>query len=289
MKAAVKKVAPLYLRKSKNVEVEDVSSALTSAEYSSIREESIQSFATSQSIIQWSLATYGVLFGAGLLAANGDIDSNLVESVTWMAALIYGLLLPGLVCAAAWSWIGEIRRMERTGVYVRGLERRLRAQTERSRSSVVGPLNWESFLAGNQEKGAPSVKGWTPYLGTAMLFGGGVISSVVFFYIWLDRLFTATNDHLGVWALVAVDSLLVILFLVVCIVTGLGVVDLGNRYFDFQSQTIRTIKQPRVPPKTVKAVLLSVIALCGAVAYLVFLPDNVLTWRDGFFAWLGIY
>ncbi|MGR0319887.1 hypothetical protein [Agromyces sp. ZXT2-3] len=270
----------LGLRRTRHVEVEDAASGLAVAEYTSIRAESIQSFATSQSIIQWSLATYGVLFGAGLLAVNSEIASDLAPSVSWMAALIYGVLLPGLVCAAAWSWIGEIRRMERAGAYVRGIERHLRLETRRGTASVVGPLNWETFLAGSQRSASSGIKGWAPYLGTALLFGGSLFSSVVFFFFWVyEILDDGWND--GVWALLLADAALVVLFLVVCLHTGMGVVWLGSQFFDLEKEELRRWR-PGLSLATyrvieVALVVTMIVALVGLATWL--MPERILTWK----------
>jgi hypothetical protein len=277
---------PFTLRQTRAVEVEDVTSALAAAEYSSIRAESLQSFATSQSIIQWSLATYGVLFGAGLLATGSDVVSDLVAASSWMAAIIYGLLLPGLICAAAWSWIGEIRRMERSGAYLRGLERRIRGQTALSKSSVVAPINWESFLAGSTHPDSPAVKGWAPYIGTSLLFGGAGLSSVVFFYFWIDRIIKNDGPSVAAWLLIGVSTSVALLFLAVCLHMGLGVVALGGSYFDFETGKLRVTREPL--PGYIEPGLFVVVGATLAVAALLLLPDSVLSWRDALLASLGI-
>lgn len=270
----------LGLRRTRSVEVEDVASGLAVAEYSSIRAESIQSFATSQSIIQWSLATYGVLFGAGLLAVNSEISADLAPTVSWMAALIYGVLLPGLVCAAAWSWIGEIRRMERAGAYVRGVERHLREETRQGTSSVVGPLNWETFLAGPQRGGSSGIKGWAPYLGTALLFGGSLFSSVAFFFFWVYQVLEEGWNP-GIWALLLADAVLVTLFLGVCLYAGVGVVWIGTQYFDLEKQVLR----PWRPGRSLKAhraiggALTAAMIVTVVLLVLWLLPDRILTWK----------
>lgn len=271
---------PLELRRTKNVEVEDASAALAVAEYSSVRQESLQSFATSQSILQWSLATYGVLFGAGLLAASNDVAEDLSSTVSWMAAIIYGLLLPGLVCAASWAWIGEIRRMERAGVYLRGVERRISEETRRSSSSVIAPLHWESFLAGDSRQEGPPVKGWAPYLGTALLFGGGFLSSVMFMYFWVDRILNVEGEGggAGVWILIGANTVLLVLFFGVCLHTGLGVVTLGEMYFDFATGKLQWIRR-RSRHRLREAIVMSLVFLAlGALGYWL-LPESVLIWR----------
>lgn len=272
--------ASLGIRRTKSVEVEDFASGIAVAEYSSIRSESIQSFATSQSIIQWSLATYGVLFGAGLLAANNEIADDLAPTVSWMAAIIYGALLPGLVCAAAWSWIGEIRRMERTGAYLRGVELHLGRETIRSSSSVVGPLNWESFLAGDRSVKSSSIKGWAPYLGTAMLFAGSIFASILFFFFWMYKILEAGWTP-GVWVLFATDALLLLIFVVVCVHTGIGVVWLGNQYFDLQSRGLVPWRPSRsmASYRRIEVALIAVVLVALVVLALCLLPDRILVWK----------
>jgi hypothetical protein len=273
--------AALGLRRTKSVEVEDAASGFAVAEYASIRTESIQSFATSQSIIQWSLATYGVLFGAGLLAANSGISKDLAPTVAWMAAVIYGALLPGLICAAAWSWIGEIRRMERTGAYLRGVETHLRQETKRSSSSVVGPLNWETFLAGDPSTKGSGIKGWAPYLGTAMLFGGSILASVIFFFFWMFVIVEGGWNP-GVWLLIVTDAALLSTFVIVGVYTGVGVVWLGNQYFDLQNRRLlpwrtgRTLESYR----KIGVVLIVFVLVAIAVLALCFLPGRILVWKQ---------
>ncbi len=273
-------VSSLGLRPTKTVEVEDAASGFAVAEYSSIRAESIQSFATSQSIIQWSLATYGVLFGAGLLAANSEIAEDLAPIVSLMAAMIYGVLLPGLVCAAAWSWIGEIRRMERTGAYLRGVEIHLREETRRGTASVIGPLNWESFLAGDPSLKSSSIKGLAPYLGTAMLFGGSMFASVVFFFFWMYQILER-GWNAGVWVLLVTDAALIAIFLGVCIYTGFGVVWLGNQFFDLQHRTLRPWRQGRslASYRRIGLALTLALALALVVLALWLLPERILVWK----------
>lgn len=270
---------PLSLRAARSVEVEDFSAALAVAEYESIRAESLQSFSTSQSIIQWSMATYGVLFGAGLLAANSEIAKSFQPMVEWMAVVIYGLLLPGLVCAAAWSWIGEIRRMERAGAYLRGVERRTRLETKlNASSSVIGPLNWETFLATGSRRGSP-VKGWAPYIGTSLLFGGGLGASVVFFYIWVDRLVDAGGVGERLWTLIIVNALLAGAFVGVCIHMGYGVISLGRQYYEFSKEVLEwTSGRGRRVLGEVLAYL-TVVVVCVALAVL-FLPESVAPWKS---------
>jgi hypothetical protein len=150
--------------------------ALLTAEYQSLRVESMESFRTAQSIIQWTLATYGVLFGAGFIALQADVDTPF-RSVADIGAVIIFAALPGLVTAATWQWLGEITRMERVGAFLRGFEHSL----VRTATNPAWPqsLTWESFLGGSATSGGH--KRQIPYLGTACMFAGILLAP-----IWLS-------------------------------------------------------------------------------------------------------
>lgn len=279
-KRIARTMTPVTFRNARSVEVEDAAAGLMVAEYASIRAEALESFSTAQSIIQWSLATYGVLFGAGLLAASSQIAAVFSSTASWMAALIYGALLPGLVCAASWSWIGETRRMERTGAFLRGFERRVHAETSKSRSSIIGPLNWEAFLAGSRSHPAAPVKGWAPYLGTSMLFGGSLAASVAFFYIWADRLVSMSGRSAGMWVLIGINLGMVSLFVGVSIHAGIGVVRLGNQYFDFETHTLKWLREPARNYGLWEVVLYVSVVVVVIALGLLLIPGTILPWKS---------
>lgn len=143
----------------------DVGVQLLVAEYQAIRNEILESFKLTQAIIQWSLAIYGVGFGAGFVAVAAALEHP-NSYLQWMVAVLFGLLLPGLMWAASFHWLGEIRRMERAGSYVRGLEFQLKdVEFSIGPGFLSRPLNWEWYLGKKHKR-------WLPYGAVAVLFGG---------------------------------------------------------------------------------------------------------------------
>jgi hypothetical protein len=201
------------------------------AEYQSVRLESVQSFENAQSIIKWSLATYGVLFGAGLIAATQPTETEFAPLLKYASLVIYSILLPGLVCVATWQWLGEITRMERVGVYLRGLERAVRNATEAGEidtfPGIASPLGWETFLFGKKKAKKRSF----PYVGSAGMFGGAFLSSLAFASFWLVDVYQGDTSCDWAWWLIPMIGIFV-LFLTVSLVTGLKVVRLGGDIFD---------------------------------------------------------
>lgn len=150
------------------------------AEYQGIRNEILESFKLTQAIIQWSLAIYGVGFGAGLVAANEATKPQADPFLQWMVFGVFAVLLPGLMSAASFHWLGEITRMERAGSYVRGLEYELKdAAFAVGSERFLRPLNWERHLQQNQSKR------WLPYVAVAALFGGTFAVSLGAAAFWM--------------------------------------------------------------------------------------------------------
>jgi hypothetical protein len=163
---------------------------------------------------------------------------------------------------------------------LRGLELHLGQETMRSSSSVVGPLNWESFLAGDPSVKKSSVKGWAPYLGTAMLFGGSIFASILFFFFWMYQILEAGWTP-GVWVLFATGALLLSTFVVVCVHTGIGVVWLGNQYFDLQSRGLLPWRPGRsmASYRRIEVALIAAVFIALAILALCLLPDRILAWK----------
>lgn len=221
---------------------EDISGGLLQSEYVSLRAESVQSFASAQSIIQWSLATYGVLFGAALVVLSRETDPAAKAFNDNAVLLIFTVLLPGLMCAATWQWLGEITRMERVGMYLRGFERHLALQESQGSSvpanSRPGPLHWETFL--NSEGGAR--KRNAPYVGTAAMFAGAFLSSLLLAGFWQLSLFGDTWWHLPFifWPILSI--LFIAAFFGVSFMLGRSVIMMGKERYNFDSRQVEKIK-----------------------------------------------
>lgn len=215
-------------------------SELLVQEYASVRAEAIQSFENSQSIIQWSLATYGVLFGAGLIASRQEGSQTANDFVAYAALVIFSLVLPGLVCAATWQWLGEITRMERTGVFLRGLEHALRSAGHAQLSPGLRfALNWETFLVGG-----PGRKRLAPYLGTAIMFAGSLLSSVAFAFMWLWSHFGAETWRFPNVAWIIAATSILVLYFWVSLTLGVSVLRLGRQQYDFGTGDVISIQVP---------------------------------------------
>ena len=211
---------------------DNISEQLIVEEYRSLRTESIQSFQNAQSIIQWSLATYGVLFGAALVALSQDLTGPVQSFVAYASLIIFTFLIPGLVCAATWQWLGEITRMERVGVFLRGFETNLRqAGLHQTIPGLRSPLNWESFLAG----GTRGRKRTAPYLGTAFMFGGSFCVSLIFAFVWHSIYFNGRQYFFPEFIWLIGGICIFILYVWVSVAMGVAVIKLGKKRYDMKS------------------------------------------------------
>jgi hypothetical protein len=216
--------------------------ALLTAEYESLRVESMESFRTAQSIIQWTLATYGVLFGAGFIALQANVTPAFRVVSDFGAILIFAAL-PGFVTAATWQWLGEITRMERVGAYLRGFEEAL---VPRSGPVRAWPrsLAWETFLGGTAK--ASGNKRKIPYVGTACMFAGILIAP-----IWLSAhaqtaFLAAHPDWIwiqpGFWVW---DIGIAVVFFAVSLRLGFAVQKLGGQRYDIEREELVDVREGR--------------------------------------------
>jgi hypothetical protein len=116
---------------------------LVMLEYEKLRDESIQAMQAQQSILQWSIASFGAILGAALLLATKDAPFALPPYVSFAA---FGVILPVFVGMCCLAWFGELIRMERIGAFLRGMEREV-AQAVRGGDGLlrgVMPLRWET-------------------------------------------------------------------------------------------------------------------------------------------------
>lgn len=174
-------------------------------EYKTLRDESSQARQAQQSVLQWSLATFGLIFAAGVAFAGESKPSFAQYSI------IYGLALPGLIIASSLVWWGEVMRMERAGYFMRGREiASWPPETRYARRDVSAvsrdALVWETYIAflGPKRGRRKAIGG---YLGAAFLYGGGVVFSLLMFLArWRSNTFEV-GWHKGagtVWAITIV-------------------------------------------------------------------------------------
>ena len=159
---------------------DDVLDTLRIREYESLRQESSDARQSQQAVLSWSLAAFAVIFG-GLLAGL----ENRVPA--WIVVLVFALAIPGLAVGAAFAWAGELLRMERAGMYLRGIERSLwRVAPEQQRNHMIRgedlldpvhyPVAWENYIwsSGSTEVGRKHV---LAYIGPAALYGSIILVS----------------------------------------------------------------------------------------------------------------
>jgi hypothetical protein len=121
------------------------------AEYKSVREEWLASRDAQQHTLQWTLAALAVLF-AGILSSELRQDHP---------ELYVGLVFAaGLVAISSHAiWFGEVMRMERAALFLRGLEAAVSKLTQDQ--GEVPPLSWETW------RGSPAKEDGDPWVAPA--------------------------------------------------------------------------------------------------------------------------
>ncbi|WEG08640.1 hypothetical protein PU630_15555 [Microbacterium horticulturae] len=128
-------------------------SELLVQEYVSLRAESLSAKQNQQTILQWTLATVGIVIAASVTAATGlhDMDSAARLGLSVAVTLLTGVLTPALVSCAFGIWLGELNRMERAGHFLRLREEVWSAgyakKADPASPQSGGVLLWESLLA----------------------------------------------------------------------------------------------------------------------------------------------
>ncbi len=200
----------LWERKIEVDEPSGLAESLVLAEHATLHEEVLRSYAFAQNIVNWTLASFGVVFTAGVLIFQevGSEDTAMGPRLLELALLLYGFGLPGILWAGAWTWLGELARAERAGAYLRGLEADL-ARTPNSRVLGFEPLRWERFIHTQRHTKSVFRKQIAPYLGTAALFfGASMISLIAFGITWTFTFIaddgTLRNSWASLWIIFAI-------------------------------------------------------------------------------------
>lgn len=190
-------------RNRRDLTLNSLDEALLLAVYNTLRAEVHRSMDYAQGVVRWSIGAFGAVLAASLLATH-QVSGVGAYSFTSSAVLIlFGLALPGVLWAAAWTWLGELIRTERAGAYLRGFERDVARVPGISAKLGHTPLRWETFIyregepdptTGKRNK-SPFRKSWTPYLGTAAAFFGGTLISLTLFVAWWLQMFGKSPFH----------------------------------------------------------------------------------------------
>ena len=158
-------------------------------EYQSLREESAQARNAQQTILQWSLGAFSLVFAAAL-----STSTSATPAIERLRMAVFAFALPFLVIGSCLAWVGELIRMRRVGSYLRGRERtfwpewedEVQASFVRDRTSY--PLLWENYIASKGPEPGQH-KQWEGYLGAALIYGGAYVVSLAVFMItlWAHR------------------------------------------------------------------------------------------------------
>jgi hypothetical protein len=176
---------------------EDERRQYTARQYESLREECAGARQAQHTILQWSQAVSGTLFAAALVA--GARSGRLVVA----ARFIFGLVLPAILLGAALAWAGEMIRMERTGVYMRSLERATWDESSGDGLKDTSFFIWENLLWSPPEqfRKAGFRKQNTGYVGVAIFYAIMFIGSLAAFCVlsqwWLSLITCVAWVFLG--------------------------------------------------------------------------------------------
>jgi hypothetical protein len=155
------------------------------AEYQSVRDEWLQARAAQQQVLAWTSGPL-VLLVAALVHSNTRLHQPLLY-------LIGASLLTAASLASAFIWFGDVMRMERASLFLRGRERLVwlaDGPSEINTGFAPSPLLWETWRA------VPRVTShWTPkaapsLVGAAAIYAGLTASGLAFL---IDGATTRTN------------------------------------------------------------------------------------------------
>lgn len=199
---------------------------LQTTEYETVRAEWLSSRDAQQHTLQWTLAAIAVLI-AGIL--NSDARTH--------HQLLYVLLSAAVVAIAACShaiWFGEVLRMERAALFLRGVERRLADRFAAEPSGRPAPLTWETWRGVNV-KGRSDA--WVPKASASIIAGFGLYGLLALAGIVIlvdasaDRQIATAHQHVALVLAIVTGSIYGAVLLYMCLV-ALKVRKLSSRAAD---------------------------------------------------------
>ena len=170
-----------------------VETPLQVTEYGTVRTEWLSSRDAQQHTLQWTLAAIAVLI-AGILTSDTRTEH----------ALLFVLLAAAVVGIAACShaiWFGEVLRMERAALFLRGLERRLACRAAAEQPARSAPLTWETWR-GVEVEDRPDA--WVPKASASIIAGFGLYGLLALAGIlilldaWRDDQLSSANQHVAI-------------------------------------------------------------------------------------------
>jgi hypothetical protein len=209
----------------------DAQFELIMLEYEKLRDESVQSMQAQQAILQWSIASFGAILGAALILASQDPNSWLSAPV---AFAVFGVAVPAFVLMCCLAWFGELIRMERIGVYLRGIEFEvahvLRAQaTSPNNTAPVLPLRWETYIAFSGKRAVGVTKQKVGYFGSVGIYSLVMVASLAtaMWRLWLPRAFA--EQPLLEWLLTAAACLELLFYVATVLYLARGLIKAARR------------------------------------------------------------
>jgi len=152
-------------------------------EYKAMREETVLALTAQQHILQWSMAGLSALLAGGLVYLNGYATDPTAVHLT-VSLIIFGVVIPGVAFCGNLAWWGEVFRMERSGIHVRGMEMYLSEHLRHSSpfEDEVPPLRFTMTISFGSYK---KIK--EGYLGALGIFVGVFTLSQVTFFVLLSQ------------------------------------------------------------------------------------------------------
>lgn len=172
-------------------------------EYKSLRSQIRQSLQNRNTILNFCLATIGVILHAGVYALS---DSPSQTSKV-LAFFIFSSFLPALSLALLTIWCGEMEFMGRTGFYLLDFEDKIKDIYEKEKI-----LYWENWVREIDKEGKMIHKIIYPYHAVGALFIGIAAGSLAFAYFFLYQ----TVD-------ISIKGIIVFVTLVIIIIVPLWV------------------------------------------------------------------
>jgi hypothetical protein len=224
-----------------------LASALVLAEYTSLRDEAMHAMDAAAGAVRWSLATYGVIFASGLIVAHEALTNpHGRAALDLIVLLVFGGVLPGLVCVGAWTWLGEISRLQRAAAQIRSIEARIAAVPDMRLLLGGDPIRQQRYIAEARmsrkarkeaKAGGPAMayrfaeerfgKQSVQYVSTAGVFFGLLTASVAVFVVFFFTAYGPTQFWPYWWAM-AIVAAIAIAFLIVSFVLAAKLTELDD-------------------------------------------------------------
>lgn len=152
-------------------------------EYKTLREEALLALTAQQQILQWSMAGLSALLAGGLVYLNGYRTDPSAVHLT-VCLIVFGIVIPGVAFCSNLAWWGEVFRMERSGIHVRGMEKYLKEHLSHSSpfEDGVPPLRFTMTISFG-----PYRKIKEGYLGALGIFVGVFTLSHIIFFVLLAQ------------------------------------------------------------------------------------------------------